>query len=287
MEKYINTSLVMAEPIPQKKSWFEKIAFAISGEPKDREDLLQVLKGASERALINPDSLNMIEGVLEVHELQVEDIMITRSQMVVIDISSPLEEILSVVIKSGHSRFPVIDGNKDEILGTFLAKDLLSLLASTKEREDFNFKEHLRQPIFIPESKKLHTLLHDFRNNRNHLAIVIDEYGSVTGLVTIEDVIEQIVGEIEDEFDIEDAPYIKKSDNNNFIIKAITPVEDFNEYFNSKFSDQEVDTIGGVLIRHFGRVPKPGESTKLNNFKFTVIRSDGRRLLLLRAYKAK
>lgn len=275
----------MADNSPIKKNWFEKFALAISGEPKDRDDLLRLIKIAADKSLINPAAVNMIEGVLEVHELQVEDVMIPRPQIVVIDISSPLEDILSVVIKSGHSRFPVIDGNKDEILGILLAKDLLSLVASAQEREEFNFKEHLRQPIFIPESKKLHTLLHDFRNNRNHMAIVIDEYGSVTGLVTIEDVVEQIVGEIEDEFDIEDAPYINKSDHNSYLVKAATPIEDFNEYFSVKFNLQEFDTIGGILISHFGRIPKPGESAKMGSFRFTVVRSDNRKLILLRAVK--
>lgn len=278
-------SQATAEPSPAKKNWLEKLAFALSGEPKDKNELLEVLRGASDRSLINSDSLNMIEGVLEIHDLQVEDIMIPRPQMVVIDISTNLNDILDVVIKSGHSRFPVIDGNKDEILGILLAKDLLSFVHSENDKQLFDINKLLRQTIFIPETKKLNTLLHDFRINRNHMAIVIDEYGSVTGLVTIEDVIELIVGEIEDEFDKEDSPLIKQEDNNRYLIKTLLPIEEFNEYFKAKFSDEDVDTIGGLIIREFGRVPKSGESIRMGNFKFIIVRSDGRRLALVRLIK--
>jgi magnesium and cobalt transporter len=238
-----------------------------------------MLRDAAERHLLDLNSLGMIEGVLEVPSLRVRDIMIPRSHMTVIEQHLPLADILPIVIETVHSRFPVIGENKDEIVGILLAKDLLTYAFGHKE-SDFRLSELLRPAIFIPESKRLDVLLQEFRRNRNHMAIVVDEYGGVTGLVTIEDVLEQIVGEIEDEYDTDDAELIKKYHNNSYAVKALTPIETFNEYFHAALEDGEMDTIGGLVMHEFGRFPTRGESIDIRGYSFKVLRADNRRVHL-------
>lgn len=262
------------------RTWLEKIGQVLAGEPRDRQELLEILRDATERRLLDLNSLGMIEGILQVPELRVRDIMIPRSHMIVIEQDMPIDQILPIVITTVHSRFPVIGENKDEILGILLAKDLLTY-AFGNPTKPFNIREVLRPAVFVPESKRLDVLLQEFRRNRNHMAVVVDEYGGVTGLVTIEDVLEQIVGDIEDEYDTDDDQLIRKYKENTFILKALTPVEDFNEFFNAHLDDKEADTIGGLVTRVFGHLPKRGESVEVNGFIFKVLRGDNRRIHLL------
>lgn len=271
------------------RSWFEKIGQVLSNEPKDKDQLLELLHLAQQRDLLDVDALAMIEGVLQVAEMRVRDIMVPRSQMVVVDRDGALDDILPVVIDSAHSRFPVIGDNKDEVVGIVLAKDLLAVVHGMEEEGNayFNIRDVLRTAVFIPESKRLNVLLKEFRSSRNHMAIVVDEYGGVAGLVTIEDVLEQIVGEIADEHDIiEEDSYIKEINDTEFTVKALTPVEDFNEHFSTKFSDEEFDTIGGIVINQFGRMPKRGEVVAIDDFHFKVLHSDSRRLRLLQVVRS-
>lgn len=262
------------------RSWLEKLGHVLSGEPRDRNDLVEILRDATERHVLDTNSLGMIEGVLEVPELRVRDIMIPRSQMTVIEDDMTLNQILPIVITTVHSRFPVIGENKDEILGILLAKDLLGFSFGEKQKP-FNLKEILRPAVFVPESKRLDVLLQEFQKNRNHMAIVVDEYGGITGLITIEDVLEQIVGDIEDEYDTDEDQFIKKYNDNSFAVKALTPIDEFNEYFESHLKETEVDTIGGLVLHEFGHLPKRGESIDINNFRFRVLRADKRRIHLL------
>ena len=264
----------------QSSTWLERLSQALLIEPKDREQLTTLLRNAQQRNLLDADALSMIEGVLDVSEMQARDIMIPRSQMVVVKQDVPPDEFLPVIIDSAHSRFPVIGDNRDEVIGILLAKDLLSYYAQT-DRESFNIRDILRPAVFIPESKRLNVLLKDFRANRNHMAIVVDEYGGIAGLVTIEDVLEQIVGEIEDEHDFEEDLYIVKHSDTRYTAKALTPIEDFNAEFNADFSDDEFDTIGGLLISNFGHVPARGEETTIGRFMFKILRADSRRIHLL------
>lgn len=263
----------------QHRSWLEKIGQVLAGEPRDREELVEVLRDAAERSLLDPNSLGMIEGILQVPELRVRDVMIPRSQMVVIEQDMSLTQILPIVTTTVHSRFPVIGENKDEILGILLAKDLLAY--AFNEKDNFTIHSILRPAVFIPESKRLDVLLQEFRVNRNHMAIVVDEYGGITGLVTIEDVLEQIVGDIEDETDTIDDSNIKKYTENAYTIKALTPIDEFNEYFNAKFDDKDVDTIGGLVTREFGRLPKRSEIIDIKGYSFKILRADNRRVYLL------
>lgn len=263
------------------KSWLEKIAQAFSGEPKTRGDLLEILKVAEQNKIIDSEAQSIIEGALEVSGQQAREVMIPRPQMVVLKAECSPEEILSKVIQAGHSRFPVVGESNDEVLGILLAKDLLPLALKTN-LEDFDLMELIRPATFVPESKRLNVLLKEFRERRKHMAIVIDEYGGVSGLITIEDVLEEIVGEIEDEYDVEtDAP-IKKLAANDFIIKALTPIEDFNEFFDTKLNEDEFDTIGGLIMSQFGHVPKRNECIEIDNFNFKVLTADKRRVHLLR-----
>ncbi len=273
---------------PSSRSWFERLSRLFQVDPKDRTDIVDTLKSAQQNSLINTDVFSMLEGVLQVAEMQVRDIMIPRPQMVVIEHDMPLEQIVKTVIDSAHSRFPVIGDNRDDIEGTLLAKDLLQVMldkingGSTK----FIIKELLRPAVIIPESKRLDVLLKDFRVNRNHMAIVVDEYGAVSGLVTIEDVLEQIVGEIEDEHDFADEEdFIKPHPDNEFVIKAQTEIAEFNQYFGSTLSDNDFDTIGGLVTQAFGHVPAKGEQVKIDHFQFTVLSADTRRIKLLRMKK--
>lgn len=271
---------------PPSRSWLERLTQLLQSEPKDRADIVDILKTAQQNSLINIDVLTMLEGVLQVADMQVRDIMIPRPQMVVIEQDMTLQDILSVVIESAHSRFPVIGDDRDDLEGILLAKDLLPvLLENTISDKDarFDLKDVLRPAVIVPESKRLDVLLKDFRVNRNHMAIVVDEYGGVAGLVTIEDVLEQIVGEIEDEHDFDDEDdFIKEHGDNEFVIKAQTPIVEFNEHFNCQLSDEEFDTIGGLIIQAFGHLPVKDEEITIHNFKFTVLAADTRRVRLVR-----
>jgi len=262
-------------------SWFARLNKVLTGEPQDREQLVDVLRDAEKRNLVDAQALAMIEGVMQVGEMQVRDIMVPRAQMVVVDSDSQPEQFIESLIESGHSRFPVIGDSRDEVEGILLAKDLLGYLARGGD-EEFDLEDAMRPAVFIPESKRLNVLLREFRENRNHMAIVVDEYGGVAGLVTIEDVLEQIVGEIDDEHDYEESSLIRRLGNGEYTVKAITPIETFNEYFQTSFSDEEFDTIGGVVIKAFGQLPRRGETTRIAGVTFKVLRADKRRVHLLR-----
>lgn len=263
------------------RSWLDRLGQFLQSEPKDKEDLLQFLSEAQQRALLDHDAVSMIQGVMEVSEMQVRDIMIPRSQMEVIERDAGLEEFLPVIIDSSHSRFPVIGENRDEVVGIVLAKDLLPFVAPS-EGNEFNIREILRPAMIVPESKRLNVLLREFQTSRNHMAIVVDEYGGVAGLVTIEDVLEQIVGEIEDEHDVESEDnYILPAGEERFSVRALTPIEDFNEHFGTSFGDEEFDTVAGLVMNAFGHMPKRGEQIDLESYRFTVQRADNRRIYLL------
>lgn len=252
-------------------------------KPEDREQLITLLHSAFERNLLDSDALSMIEGVMQVSEMQARDIMVPRSQMDVVDISKKPETFIPFVIETAHSRFPVIEGSEDEIIGVLLAKDLLRYYA---DPEEFNIRDMLRPAVFIPESKRLNVLLKDFRSNRNHMAIVVNEYGGVAGLVTIEDVLEQIVGEIEDEYDFdEEEDNIVMEADGRYRVKAITEIDNFNEVLSANFSNEDFDTIGGLVLSKFGRLPVRNESAIIGPFKFTVQRADSRRLHVLKVEK--
>jgi magnesium and cobalt transporter len=263
------------------KTWLEKIADVFSGEPKSRDDLHEILRGAEHDEIIDRDALKIMEGALHVGDMQVREIMIARAQMEVIKADLPLSKILPTIIDSGHSRYPVIGDSADEVLGILLAKDLLPQILNG-DSDSFDIKSLLRPAVCVPESKRLNVLLREFRENRNHMAIVIDEYGGTAGLVTIEDVLEEIVGEIEDEYDVEDDTNIRQISETDFIVKALTPIEDFNEQFNSELSDEEVDTVGGLLLRNLGHLPQRGEIAAIENFQFKVLNADSRQIHLLR-----
>jgi len=264
-----------------QRSWKERIGQALMGEPQDREELVQVMRDAEKRNLLGPDALAMIEGVLQVSELQVRDIMIPRSQIVFISKEADLKDIYPCVIESSHSRFPVQDPETSKVAGILLAKDLLSY-AIGDDSQKFDVKDVMRPAIFVPESKRLNVMLHEFRANRNHMAIVVDEYGSVGGLITIEDVLEQIVGEIEDEHDFEEEAFILQRNDHEYNIKALTDIDDFNEYFGTSYADDDFDTVAGLVIKSFGHVPESGETIQIDNFLFEVLRADNRRVHLLR-----
>lgn len=272
----------MDEP-PTKSGWLERLSTLLLREPEDREQLVTLLHSAFERNLLDSDALSMIEGVMQVSEMQARDIMVPRTQMDVIDISETPEKFIPFVIETAHSRFPVMEGNQDNVIGILLAKDLLRY--NTGE-EDFNVREMLRPAVFIPESKRLNILLKDFRSNRNHIAMVVNEYGGIAGLITIEDVLEQIVGEIEDEYDFdEEEDNIVMESNVRYRVKAITEIDNFNEALSTNFSNEEYDTIGGLVIKEFGRLPKHNESVVIGNLKFVVLRADSRRLHILQVEK--
>ena len=269
-----------AEDQPSQ-SWMNKLTSLFHQNPKDRNELLTMLRMAGTKGMLDHEALSIIEGAVQVADMQVREIMIPRSQMVCVEEDQEPRDFLPKVIESAHSRFPVIGDTKDEVIGILLAKDLLPLILQTGK---FNIKNHLRPATFIPESKRLNVLLKEFRTNRNHMAIVIDEFGGVAGLVTIEDVLEQIVGDIEDETDVDEDSYIKALDDSEktFIVKALTPIDDFNEQFDTKFRDDEFDTIGGIVMQEFGHMPKRNESVEISGFRFDVINADGRRIRLLR-----
>ena len=265
------------------RSLLDRLSHALLGEPATREDLLEILRDAAKRDLLDRDSLDMIEGVLQVSEMKVRDIMVPRSQMDVVDKDSPPEGYLPMLIESGHSRFPMVDGDKDKVIGILLAKDLLRyLFLDKKKRAQFNVHDMLRPAVFVPESKRLNVLLREFRTSRNHMAIVVDEYGGVAGLVTIEDVLEQIVGEIADEYDIEDDVMIMPRDGGEYVVKALVTLADFNTRLNSQLAHEEIDTVGGLVMSRLGHVPRRGEKIDIDNWRFEVLRADSRRVYLLK-----
>ncbi|MBL4826952.1 MAG: CBS domain-containing protein [Spongiibacteraceae bacterium] len=263
------------------KNWIEKIAQAFSSEPKNRSDFLEILKIAEQNEVIDQDAATIMNGAMNVAEMQVREIMVPRTQMTIIKAEQPLAQLLPLIIKSSHSRYPVIGENTDEILGILLAKDLLPQILKNNA-EKFDITPLLRPANVVPESKRLNVLLREFRENRNHMAIVIDEYGGVAGLVTIEDVLEEIVGEIEDETDVAPDLFIKQLADNDYIVKALTPIDDFNAQFNANFSDEEFDTIGGLLLQQFGHLPRRNEIAHVDGFTFKVLNADNRQVHLLR-----
>jgi len=268
-------------PCRQSRSWIERVFSGFAAEPKSREELLDIIKGAADNKVVDQEALNIIEGALDVANQQVREIMIPRSQMVVIKVEETPEQFLPKVIDSGHSRFPVIGESSDDVRGILLAKDLLPLILYGQE--DFKFDRILRTANIIPESKRLNVLLKEFRENRYHMAIVIDEYGGISGLVTIEDVLEEIVGEIEDETDDEDnEEFIRQVSENDFILKALTPIEDFNEHFECNLVHEDFDTVGGLVMKAFGHMPSRNEKVDVAGFSFRVLYSDSRKVHLLR-----
>lgn len=263
------------------RTWLERL---LSHEPKDKDELVDMLRDAEERHLLSGDMLRMIECVIQVAEMQTREVMIPKSQMICIETDSTLDAILPLVIESAHSRFPVMDSSTHEITGIMLAKDLLSFCFN-RDQETFDLQKITRPAMVVPQSKRLDILLREFRINRNHMAIVIDEYGETAGLITIEDVLEQIVGDIEDEYDIDEEIIIKKQADNLYTVNASTSIEDFNDYFKVEISDEEFDTIGGIILKKFGHMPKRGETLKTEGLRFKVLQSDNRRLYLLEVKK--
>ena len=266
------------------RSWIGRLTHILNIDPKDRDELIEVLREAQGKDIIDVDALVMIEGVLQVTEMQVRDVMLPRSQMIVLEREMSLQEVLPVVVDAAHSRYPVVGDNRDEVVGVLLAKDLLPYF-QLGSVEKFNLRDILRPPTFIPESKRLNVLLKEFRASRNHMAIVVDEYGGVAGMITIEDVLEQIVGEIEDEHDYEDDIYIMEHSAQKATLKAITPIEEFNKHFSTDFVSDEFDTIGGLITNSLGHLPKRGETANLGGYDFTVLRADARRVHLLQVKK--
>ena len=264
------------------KSWFDKIKLSFSGEPKSKEELVEVITDAEQREVIDPQTREMIEGVIGVNEMKVRDIMIPRAQMTTIDIEQKVEEFLPVMLESAHSRFPVISEDKDHIEGILLAKDLLSY-AFNAEKE-FELRNILRPAVIVPESKRVDVLLKEFRQQRYHMAIVVDEYGGVSGLVTIEDILEIIVGEIEDEYDTEQdgTDDIRPLNKYTYSVKALTSVEEFNRFFETSFSEEEADTIGGIVLKAFGHMPATNDEITIQDIQFKITHSDKRRLVQLK-----
>ena len=263
----------------QEKSWLGKLADAFSSDPQSREDLAQILRAAYENNLIDNDALEIIEGALKVSDQQVREIMIPRSKMVLIRREDSLETVLNTVMESNHSRFPVIGESADDVRGILLAKELLPLVLGG--RENFDIDKVIRAAAIIPESKRLNVLLREFREQRYHMAIVVDEYGGVAGLVTIEDILEEIVGDIEDETDAEETSMIRLQDSGSHLVEALTPIEDFNEFFDAGLSDEEFDTIGGLIVQAFGRLPVVNESIEIEQFSFRIVEGDSRQVKLL------
>jgi len=263
----------------EHRSWLGRLGHFLAGEPEDRDDLMELLRDAERRGLLESEALTMIEGVLQVAELRVADIMIPRAQMVVVPQDAELETILPLVAESAHSRYPVIGEDRAEVVGVLLVKDLLA--RSLKNRHCL-VREIMRPAQFVPENKRLNVLLQECRTNRSHMAIVVDEYGGAAGLVTIEDVLEQIVGEIEDEHDFGDEEYIFRKNDREYTVKALAPIEEFNDYFGTRLSDAVYDTIGGLIVHHLGHVPRRGERVDLDEFRFVVLRADNRRVHLVK-----
>ena len=281
MQDYPPGGRTADHPKPHR-SLFERLTALISPEPENRSELLEVLHDAHERNLLDADALSMIEGVFQVSDLCARDIMIPRSQMDVVDVARPIEEWMPMVLSTAHSRFPAVDGDRDKVIGILLAKDLLRYYAE----DEFDLRDMLRPAVFIPESKRLNVLLRDFRANRNHIAIVVDEYGGVAGLITIEDVLEQIVGDIEDEYDFDEEEDnilpVKDGDVGlRWRVKALTEIEQFNEALGTSLANDDVDTIGGLVANHLGRMPRKGEQFEIDDLRFEVLRADARQVHVL------
>ncbi|MDY6991997.1 MAG: transporter associated domain-containing protein [Pseudomonadota bacterium] len=274
---------MISTPSPTSStSWLDRLLQALSShEPQNREQLITLLRQAHQRELLTADTLTMLEGALRVSEIHVRDVMVARANVVFLELQAPPETLIKTIVESGHSRFPIIGDNRDDVQGIFLAKDLLDYYAKGANYH-FDMRDVMRPAVFIPESKRLNVLLREFRASRNHMAIVVDEYSGVAGLITIEDVIEQIVGNIDDEHDIDDKIFIRPSHKDTYLVRALTPIEEFNDYFKTQFSDEEFDTMSGLLLQAFGHLPKRGESIELNGFHFEVVRASGRRIHLLR-----
>jgi magnesium and cobalt transporter len=269
----------------QNKSWLDRLSETLMRDPHNRDELITILRQAKDRALIDHDALQMLESVIHVSEMNVDDVMIPRPQMVMIESDMTVEEALPIITESNHSRFPVYDTGEDKITGILLAKDLLQLMH--EDPSNTSIEKLIRPAIFIPDSKRLNVLLKEFRLRHNHMAIVIDEYGNVDGLVTIEDVLEQIVGDIEDEYDAEDEEdetFIKQIDTSVAEVHALTPIEEFNQYFDTKLSDEEFDTIGGIVLQAFSHLPKEGETVEIGDLEFTIIEASDRGIQRLRIY---
>jgi len=275
----------MATDNESKKSWLERIATALTGEPKTQDDLLEVIKNAEDRDIIETKTLTMIEGVFEIVDMHVDEIMIPKSNMVVIEHDMEAEKICELVIKSGHSRFPVVGKNSEDIIGILLAKDLLPFTFKHKDPKEFDINKLLRKAVIIPESKRVIVLLNEFRQNRNHMAIIVDEYGNISGLVTIEDILEQIVGNIVDEYDIDEKRMIIKNKDGSFKIRAQAPIQHVNQVLSLELDDSEFDTIGGFVANSFGYLPKSNENITINNLKISVLSSDGRKINMLKIVK--
>ena len=262
------------------RSWLERIVQAFAHEPQSRQELLELLREAHENKVLDSEALSIVEGAISVADLQVRDIMVPRSQIISVKAHQTPQEFLPAVIEAAHSRYPVIGETPDDILGVLLAKDLLPLIIHGDQA--FDLKTILRPATFVPESKRLNVLLREFRTTHNHMAIVVDEYGGVAGLVTIEDVLEQIVGDIEDEHDVEEESFIKPLPSGDFIVKALTPVQAINDFFDTEYPDQDVDTVGGLVMSAFGHLPRRNEEVVIDDFRFRVLNADGRRIHLLR-----
>lgn len=264
----------------QSKSWLEKLSMAFINEPTSRDELISLLRSAQQRELLDDEALSIIEGAMTVSKMKTREIMVPRSQVVFVQLDMTPEEFLPLIIDSGHSRFPVLDDGPDRVVGILMAKDLLPL-ALNRNRIRFNIRDILRNCTAIPESKPVDVLLQDFREKRNHIAVVYDEYANISGIVTIEDVLEQIIGDIEDEYDIHEDDFIKQHTDGSYTVKALTPIEDFNEHFGCHFSDRYVDTVGGVVLGQFGHLPKRDETVVVDGFNFKVLNADSRRIHLL------
>lgn len=262
----------------------KRIGHALIGEISDKSRLIEILRDVQSRNVISSETLSMIEGVMEVTDMQVREVMVPRSQMKVIDKEANADDVLACIIKSAHSRFPVIGDNRDDVEGIILAKDMLNFFAKEKHHA-LDLKEYMRPAVFIPESKRLNVLLRDFRTNRNHMAMVVDEYGGVAGLVTIEDVLEEIVGEIEDEHDMEEDSNITSQGEGVYTVQALTEIDDFNDFFKADFRNDKFDTIGGIIMNAFGHMPQRGEEIERGNFRFKVSRADHRRIHSLRVIR--
>lgn len=269
----------MSKEEEDSHSWFFRLKQFLQGEPKNQEELISLLRDAQIRSLINADTLAMLEGALLFSKMRVRDIMVPKNQMVCIKHDDDYNRIISIISNTGHSRFPVLGSNPNEIVGILHAKDLLR--HQQEEEQAYDLHDICRQVTFVPESRPLDSLLREFRSNKNHMAIVVDEYGEVSGFVTIEDLIEQIIGDIEDEFDIDEDTYIKAHGDDRYIIKAYTPIEEFNEQLKANFSDEQYDTIGGIVRDRFGYLPRPGETITIDRFEFKIINADARRINLL------
>ena len=267
-----------AESAGSSRGWLDRVFNIFTGEPQNQKQLLELLKNLQSHQLFGADELTMIEGVLQVADMQVRDIMIPRGQMVVLDHEDALPEIIEKITASGHSRFPVIDDDKDDVVGILLAKDLLHI--SLDDSDDFEINDYIRPASFIPESKRLNVLLKEFRLNRSHMAMIVDEYGGVSGLITIEDVLEQIVGKIDDEHDEDEEIDIQPHGANRYSVRALTPLPEFNEYFDTEFESEEVETIGGYLLGQIGHLPERGESIAVENLTFKVLTADSRQVHL-------